>query len=561
MLVLLDGIPLNDQLGGDVDLSKIPTNIIEKIDVYKGGNSPRFGNSAIGGVVNIITRNQFKNEIKLNTAYGSYDFFNVEPIISGSYNNFGYFFSFNYMVSRGDFPYSYTNSAGEITNENRINSDLNSNNIFARINYKLGKNQFTVNWQRLQSERRIPGKVYAWTPYAELNNSADILGAAYKGHFEKVYLNLDLSYSNSVTENSNLYPDDALPRYRRIPKYHYEYKTKNIISNFNIGYVPTTWFNFTFGYNFRNLEYSDENFRPSLSPPINEANDISHGIFFHQEWKADFPWLNTGIIFTPVIRYDEMKMESGEQIRLDSQWSPGAGLYLSMGTKDKIYIKGNIARSFRVPTFADLFYQDVRIEGKPDLLPEKSLNVDFSIGWQFYSWGRIRGEFTTYQYNVENLIVWRLGSFEVFRPFNTNAEISGQEYSLEFSTPNDLVELNFSYVKTEPLNKSNNITTNNKIIPYRPTESFKAGLDLNYNNFQLNLNYRNVGKRYVTEANTVEMPPYQVLDLNLSLITDFNIIDITWKFSVYNLSNEHYEIIRDYPLPLREWRFGVSLTY
>ena len=189
------------------------------------------------------------------------------------------------------------------------------------------------------------------------------------------------------------------------------------------------------------------------------------------------------------------------------------------------------------------------------------MNVDFSIGWQFYSWGRIRGEFTTYQYNVENLIVWRLGSFEVFRPFNTNAEISGQEYSIEFSTPNDLIELNFSYAKTEPLNKSNSITTNNKIIPYRPTESFKAGFDVNYNNFQLNLNYRNVGKRYVTEANTVEMPPYQVLDLNLSLITDFDIIDITWKFSVYNLSNENYEIIRDYPLPLREWRFGVSLTY
>ncbi|MBI4381861.1 MAG: TonB-dependent receptor [candidate division NC10 bacterium] len=55
-LVLLDGVPLNDPFGGWVYWSKVPLESIERIEVVRGGGSGVYGNYALAGVINIITR-------------------------------------------------------------------------------------------------------------------------------------------------------------------------------------------------------------------------------------------------------------------------------------------------------------------------------------------------------------------------------------------------------------------------------------------------------------------------------------------------------------------------
>jgi outer membrane receptor protein involved in Fe transport len=55
-LVLLDGVPLNDPFGGWVYWSKVPLESIERIEVVRGGGSALYGNYAVGGVINIVTR-------------------------------------------------------------------------------------------------------------------------------------------------------------------------------------------------------------------------------------------------------------------------------------------------------------------------------------------------------------------------------------------------------------------------------------------------------------------------------------------------------------------------
>ena len=55
-LVLLDGVPLNDPFGGWVYWSKVPLESIERIEVVRGGGSALYGNYALGGVINIVTR-------------------------------------------------------------------------------------------------------------------------------------------------------------------------------------------------------------------------------------------------------------------------------------------------------------------------------------------------------------------------------------------------------------------------------------------------------------------------------------------------------------------------
>ena len=63
-LVLLDGVPLNDPFGGWVYWSKVPLESIERIEVVRGGGSALYGNYALGGVINIITRKPTGNGLQ-----------------------------------------------------------------------------------------------------------------------------------------------------------------------------------------------------------------------------------------------------------------------------------------------------------------------------------------------------------------------------------------------------------------------------------------------------------------------------------------------------------------
>lgn len=63
-LVLLDGMPLNQD--GKYNLEDIPTDIIEKIEIVRSGGSVMYGSEASGGVINIITRKNVGNKIKVS---------------------------------------------------------------------------------------------------------------------------------------------------------------------------------------------------------------------------------------------------------------------------------------------------------------------------------------------------------------------------------------------------------------------------------------------------------------------------------------------------------------
>ncbi|HOS98570.1 MAG TPA: TonB-dependent receptor plug domain-containing protein, partial [Deltaproteobacteria bacterium] len=55
-LIMLDGIPLNPVTGDLVDVTRYLLPDIDRIEVIKGSNSASFGKSAMGGTVNIVTR-------------------------------------------------------------------------------------------------------------------------------------------------------------------------------------------------------------------------------------------------------------------------------------------------------------------------------------------------------------------------------------------------------------------------------------------------------------------------------------------------------------------------
>jgi outer membrane receptor protein involved in Fe transport len=56
VLVLLDGVPVHDPFYLTTQWYKVPLDAIERVEVVRGGNSALWGNMAVGGVINVITR-------------------------------------------------------------------------------------------------------------------------------------------------------------------------------------------------------------------------------------------------------------------------------------------------------------------------------------------------------------------------------------------------------------------------------------------------------------------------------------------------------------------------
>ncbi len=67
--ILINGRPVFSPLMGLYGMEQLPVNMIDRIEVVRGGGSSLYGSSAIGGTVNVITRIPQKNEYELNSFY------------------------------------------------------------------------------------------------------------------------------------------------------------------------------------------------------------------------------------------------------------------------------------------------------------------------------------------------------------------------------------------------------------------------------------------------------------------------------------------------------------
>ena len=62
---MIDSRPIFSALAGVYGLEQIPANMIERVEVMRGGGSALFGSSAIAGTINIITKEPVRNSGQL----------------------------------------------------------------------------------------------------------------------------------------------------------------------------------------------------------------------------------------------------------------------------------------------------------------------------------------------------------------------------------------------------------------------------------------------------------------------------------------------------------------
>ena len=70
--VYVDGVLMNLGSEAAVDLSSIPVDDVERIEVYRGYVPAQFGAQSMGGVINVVTKNPRKPQTALSLGVGSF---------------------------------------------------------------------------------------------------------------------------------------------------------------------------------------------------------------------------------------------------------------------------------------------------------------------------------------------------------------------------------------------------------------------------------------------------------------------------------------------------------
>lgn len=144
LVVLLDGLQLNDFENGKINWNAIPIDIVSKIEILRGGSSALYGDAAIGGVLNLITKLPVKKRTNINIDYGSFQ------SLKAGLNHTDLLKDGNFSVYA-----NYENSNGFRQHSNSSNFQFGG-----RVNLLLNRsNQLLISSNNYNTVANLPGPV------------------------------------------------------------------------------------------------------------------------------------------------------------------------------------------------------------------------------------------------------------------------------------------------------------------------------------------------------------------------------------------------------------------
>lgn len=149
IMILMNGLPMTGRFNGNFDLSRINVSDIERIEIIKGASSSLYGCEALGGVVNIITRQVVtQTQGSGGVQYGSFN--SLDATLEGETpfkNRKGSaYLSGNYYKTDG------FNVNMQYLKQGQTGPPYNSLNLLGRLMYKLAANH-TLQWNGRYSSR------------------------------------------------------------------------------------------------------------------------------------------------------------------------------------------------------------------------------------------------------------------------------------------------------------------------------------------------------------------------------------------------------------------------
>lgn len=162
MVILVDGVRLNEnELAGAV-LSSIPVDTVERIEIQRGGGSVLYGEGATGGVINIITRRGAVDGThgSLYAEAGGFDAHDLPasnpPAETGGFDGY----DLRASLRHGAGPLSFDLAvARRATDDYRANSDFSQKSASGGVQYAYGAGRAGLRFEHAQQESRFPGSL------------------------------------------------------------------------------------------------------------------------------------------------------------------------------------------------------------------------------------------------------------------------------------------------------------------------------------------------------------------------------------------------------------------
>jgi vitamin B12 transporter len=553
VLVMLDDIRLNTSNTSTVDLSRIPASIVERIEVIKGGNSAQYGAGAMAGVVVIRTRSHLspvEPRASLRTTLGSFGRRDSGANLGfqrGAFTGMGYY---DRQDITGNFSYT---PPYESETTPRRNNDLLSHNLFGKMVWSGNALTANISGQYTRSRRGLPGFVPNITPLARSRDRMALLsGKMYYRMNSTLSLDTRLNYQQ-VSDIDTHKPDGNVATV--LPPYHT--KTTSASTEMEIGldwhHGDTHQLRGAWQYRRDRMNGRDI-LRPQYA--IGRHTRPWQSGMLHYTQEQSLPWLMEVLVMQASLRYEHSD-------QMTNRLTPKAGLAFSRGGILNVQIRGNVGQSWRMPDFYDLYFEGYRTRGNPELLPERGTDLDGGLTLSLNRWGRWETGATWFRNRRRDIIQWRQTWDGVFTPVNVpKASIDGGEFSVAWTDPHDALSLGINYLYSATINRTGERTTDGKWLTNRPRHNLQWHARWRTTRWFCELRERILGKRYVTEANTVALPGHAVMDATVGYrCTLPQGLHLTARLTGQNLFNKDMQILEGAPLPGREVRTHFEVSF
>ncbi len=591
----INGRPVNASgvVGGYyIDWSTIPLDNIEKIELIRGGSSVRYGNNALGGVVNVITKKP--TEKPTLTFYGTYSVgdgidsiqnyrlthtYKIGPLgysLAGSYqkadpflwNNdfkgkdFSAFFDLD-MPLDGEFTFGfqYADSDRGFIRENRVSDDPGNPGFYQKKddNYPLA---FGETFSPYSGTAFIPGPGARWnkTKYYFDAGYSQPIGDAFIDF--KVYKNIeDRKEKNYSSADINpAYQDGQLVLDRDVASdrsYGGNIELKKPFSDHELllgaqhkvlayGDITTNYIDMTYN-NAPWVTMASLSNKPS-------SEGVTWGYYMQDTWT-----LSDRLTLTGGLRYDDYRNRAingstSPELKDNALTPKLTGTYI---INDKDTITASAYQALRTPGLPETYWwANGATKGNPVLTPEKNNAIELFYRHRFNGSGLIR--LSSYYYDVKDYIIFRFdptwrGVYNIDK-----AEIYGA--SLDGMTVfNDRLSGRASVTFQKSKKKGDMYDTAglSDEIDYLPEWKASGGLDINLpRRSALNISLKYVGERSAIYAYSSGYPAqefFKRVELDSYLTADINLkipVSKHAEFNCYieNLFNKEYEEQFGYPM-------------
>ncbi|MCT4221339.1 TonB-dependent receptor [Elizabethkingia anophelis] len=408
----IDGVPL-EMLGKGVDLSTLPVNMADRVEIYKGVVPVHLSTDAMGGAVNIISPSASKNYLDAGISVGS---FNTQRInLNGQIKDdkTGIILRINSFYNHSDNNYTMKDmkiwNAGkneyELRNVKRFNDRYQS--VFgmaeAGVENKKWADYFYVGMSQSVFDKQIQTGSNQEVVYGGVkqNGQAHNYFMKYKKanlFNDRLDLNVYAGFSKSVQKATDTLmrkyswdgmfePSASSEKGGKSIMMQYEdriysqlganYRLANhhkLIFNYVLDYIKNTTFN--------SLDEKKEDVYPAKM--TKQIFSIAYQQdFFNKHW--------TNVFFGKYYRVGLQKMVFDQATRTDnpvkdnfSSW--GYGFATTVKIVKGLGAKGSFERSYRLVEPQEIFGDGVAVTSNMNLKPETSNNVNVGLYYNHH-WG------------------------------------------------------------------------------------------------------------------------------------------------------------------------------